>query len=40
MSAYDYLIQAVLVGVAAGAVVGVRYLFVRREKPKARKPKK
>ena len=44
MSAHDYLIQLVLVLVAAGAVVGVRYLFVRYEKPKkkpaARKPTK
>ena len=44
MSAHDYLIQLVLVLVAGGAVVGVRYLFVRYEKPKkkpaTRKPTK
>jgi len=37
LSARDYLIQFGLVLLAAGSVVGVRYLFVRREKPK-RKP--
>ena len=40
MSARDYLIQAGLVLLAAGGVVGVRYLFVRREKAKPKRSAK
>jgi hypothetical protein len=38
LSGRDFVLQAVYVALALGAVFGVRELFVRRQKPK--KPKK
>jgi hypothetical protein len=38
LSARDYLIQFAAVLLAGGAVVGVRFLVLRREKPRKRAP--
>jgi hypothetical protein len=40
VSARDLLIQAGLVLLAGGAVAGVRYVFLRNEKPKGRRKAK
>jgi len=40
LSARDYVIQAGLILLAAGSVVGVRYVFLRRERPRRKKATK